>query len=66
MVILFVIGNDINVKFFKIGEIIGEVFKMIQVVLFVNVEYKGNFYWFEFFEEDINIRLIVKVGKMYV
>ncbi len=66
VVTLFASGNDINAKPFKIGESTGEVFKTTQVAPFVNVEYKGNSYRFEFSEEDINTRPTVKVGKMYV
>ncbi|MCG8395365.1 CAP domain-containing protein [Bacillus atrophaeus] len=66
VVTLFASGNGINAKPFQIGETTGEVFKTTQVAPFVNVEYKGNSYRFEFSEEDINTRPTVKVGKVYV
>ncbi|MCY8181990.1 CAP domain-containing protein [Bacillus paralicheniformis] len=65
-VTLFATGDGLNTAPFKIGRPSREVFKTAQIAPYVNVQYKGSSYRFEFSEEDMNTRPTVKVGDIYV
>jgi uncharacterized protein YkwD len=60
------IGKDIDAAPFKIGQTIDEIYARVFVETSVDIEMKGSSYRFELSEEDMNMRPLIKLGKMYV
>ncbi|WP_254052825.1 CAP domain-containing protein [Bacillus sp. V59.32b] len=60
------IGKDINIAPFKIGQTIDEIYSSVFVETSVEIESEGSSYRFELSEEDMNMRPLIKLGKVYV
>jgi len=66
VVTVYAIGSEVNIKPFKIGQSVQEVFKIQPVSSSLSLELEGNSYRFEFSEEDMNTRPTIKIGDLYV
>lgn len=66
VVTVYAIGPEVNVKPYKLGQPVGEVFKTNSISSSISIDFDGNSYRFEMSEEDMNTRPIVKMGNVYV
>ncbi|GAA0338799.1 CAP domain-containing protein [Bacillus carboniphilus] len=66
VVTAFVMGEEVDVSPFYIGQSIQEIFRQATLSTDIQLEYKGTTYQFELTEEDLNIRPLVPVGDIYV
>ncbi len=66
VVTVYAIGSEVNVKPFRIGQSVQEVFKIQPVTSTITLEYEGNSYRFELSEEDMNTRPTIKIDDLYV
>jgi uncharacterized protein YkwD len=66
VVTLFIIGEDVNIRPFYIGQPVVEIYASYPIETIVSLNYQGNSYRFELSEEDINTRPLVQIGNVYV
>ncbi|HWO74826.1 MAG TPA: CAP domain-containing protein [Bacillus sp. (in: firmicutes)] len=66
VVTAYIIGEDINVKPFEIGQPIQDIFKLATLSTDIQLDYDGTTYQFELTEEDLNIRPLIPIGDIFV
>lgn len=65
VVTVYAIGENVDVKPFKIGQPIEEIFNTQYLDTEIVIELKGNSYRFELNDTDLNIRPLIKLGDVY-
>ncbi|MET3698116.1 uncharacterized protein YkwD [Bacillus oleivorans] len=66
VVTAYIIGDDINVQPFQIGQPIQDIFQLATLSTDIQLEYDGTTYQFELTEEDLNIRPLIPIGDIFV
>ncbi|WML43577.1 CAP domain-containing protein [Neobacillus sp. PS3-40] len=65
VVTVYVIGADLDVSPFEMGQPIEEIFNTQYIDTNVDINLNGNSYRFELSDTDLNIRPLVKLGNVY-
>lgn len=60
------IGENIDVAPFYIGQPIDEIYSSLSIEMSIDVDTENGAYSFELSEEDMNMRPLIKIGKLYV
>lgn len=66
IVTIYVLGENIDINPFKIGETIEEIFSTVLIQTDIQFNYEGTSYRFELSEEDMNSKPLIQMGDMYV
>ncbi|WP_235888011.1 CAP domain-containing protein [Neobacillus paridis] len=66
VVTLFVLGEDLDVSPFEIGQPVEEIFNTQYIDTNINITMKGSTYRFELNDTDLNLRPMVQLGNIYV
>ncbi|WP_338469937.1 CAP-associated domain-containing protein [Niallia sp. XMNu-256] len=66
VVTFFVMGERLNIKPFKIGQSVADIYSSYFIPSDIQLKYEGQEYLFELSEEDVNIRPIIKLEHFYV
>lgn len=66
VVTLYIVGEKLNIKPFRIGQSIADIYSSYFIPSDLELDYKGESYLFELSEEDMNIRPIITMEHLYV
>ncbi|AZB44830.1 hypothetical protein CEF21_11160 [Bacillus sp. FJAT-42376] len=66
VVSVYGIGDGVNMKPYRLGEPLSEVYQISPVSPSLSMDYEGNSYRFELSEEDMNTRPAVDMGEMVI
>jgi uncharacterized protein YkwD len=66
VVTIFVMGENLDIAPFEIGQPVEEIFNTQYIDTNVNINMNGNSYHFELNDTDLNLRPIVQLGNVYV
>jgi uncharacterized protein YkwD len=65
VVTIYVIGKDIDVSPFKIGQPIEEIFSTVFIETNIDIELENSTYQFELNDTDVNMRPLIKLEDIY-
>ncbi|HYK74678.1 MAG TPA: CAP domain-containing protein [Pseudoneobacillus sp.] len=65
VVTIYVIGKDVNVAPFKIGQPIEEIFSTVFIETNINIELDNSSYRFELNDTDVNMRPLIQLGDIF-
>ncbi|WP_246234749.1 CAP domain-containing protein [Bacillus aquiflavi] len=66
VVTVYVIGEDVDISPFKIGQPVEEIYSSILIETEIPFELNDSSYRFELSEEDMNVRPLIRLGDIFV
>jgi uncharacterized protein YkwD len=65
VVTVYVMGKDVNVSPFKIGQSIEEIFSTVFIETNINIDLENSSYQFELSDTDVNMRPLIQLGDIF-